>query len=180
MIILPNMGLFKWDSINDFFSHEQLAANFQALDEHDHTTGKGEQIPYGGLAEQSVGLENLREIVLGSFSGGPIRTPHGFTYPGEVQVETIPGFYVSLAEGESIKLVGMKYKIGSGTNCKVSLIQNGSKLSGFKEIEVTTSAAEVSGKSVVVNKGDRFELTIESISGTPKALMLTLFLEHTH
>lgn len=61
MIVLPNMGLVKWDSINDFFSHEQLAGNFQAIDEHNHTPGKGKQIPYGGLGEQSVGKENLRE-----------------------------------------------------------------------------------------------------------------------
>lgn len=63
MIVLPNMGLVKWDSINDSFSHEQLAANFQTIDEHNHTAGKGVQIPYGGLAEQSVGIENLRESV---------------------------------------------------------------------------------------------------------------------
>lgn len=64
MIVLPNMGLIKWDSINDFFSHEQLASNFGAIDEHNHTAGKGVQIPYGGLAEQAVGTENLREGVI--------------------------------------------------------------------------------------------------------------------
>lgn len=64
MIVLPNMGLVKWDSINDYFSHEQLAANFQSLDEHNHTAGKGKPIAYGGLAEQSVGPENLREGIL--------------------------------------------------------------------------------------------------------------------
>lgn len=58
------MGLVKWESINDFFSHEQLAANFAALDEHNHTLGKGVQIPYGGLAEHAVGAENLREGVI--------------------------------------------------------------------------------------------------------------------
>lgn len=67
MIILPNMGLVKWDSINDFFSHEQLAANFAALDAHDHTLGKGKQIPLGGLAEQSVGPDNLTEEVYTQF-----------------------------------------------------------------------------------------------------------------
>lgn len=64
MIVLPNMGLVKWDSLSDYFSHEQLAANFEALDNHNHTSGKGVQIPYGGLAEQSVGKENLREGVI--------------------------------------------------------------------------------------------------------------------
>lgn len=63
MIVLPNMGLVKWDTVNDNFSHEQLAANWTAVDEHDHTVGKGKSIPYGGLAEQSVGPENIREGV---------------------------------------------------------------------------------------------------------------------
>lgn len=64
MIVLPNMGLVKWDSINDYFSHVQLAANFSALDEHDHTAGKGKPVAYGGLAPLSVGIENLREGVI--------------------------------------------------------------------------------------------------------------------
>ena len=63
MIVLPNMGLVKWDSINDYFSHEQLAANFQSLDEHNHTAGKGKQIPAGGLAENSVEPKNLSSSV---------------------------------------------------------------------------------------------------------------------
>lgn len=63
MIVLPNMGLVKWNEVTDYFSHEQLAANFQALDEHNHTAGKGAQIAFGGLAPLSVGPENLREGV---------------------------------------------------------------------------------------------------------------------
>lgn len=64
MLVLPNMGLVKWENINDNFSHEQLASNFSLLDEHDHTAGKGKQIPFGGLAEQSVGASNLRSGLL--------------------------------------------------------------------------------------------------------------------
>lgn len=67
MIVLPNMGLVKWDSINDYFSHVQLAANMEALDSHNHTAGKGVQIPYGGLAEQSVSFSNLRSDVTEKF-----------------------------------------------------------------------------------------------------------------
>jgi hypothetical protein len=54
------MGLVRWENVNDNFSHEQLASNFSLLDEHDHTPGKGKQIPFGGLAAQSVGISNLR------------------------------------------------------------------------------------------------------------------------
>lgn len=56
---LPNMGLVKWNSTSDPFSHTQLAANIQALDDHDHTPGKGVQIPAGGLAANSITSTNL-------------------------------------------------------------------------------------------------------------------------
>lgn len=59
--ITDNMGLTKWDSLNDSFSHAQLAANFQALDEHDHTESKGVQIPAGGIAPLAVGPGNLQD-----------------------------------------------------------------------------------------------------------------------
>lgn len=57
---LANMGLIKWDSTADYFSHTQLAANFQAIDDHDHTgSPKGLQIPAGGLAANAVTSTNL-------------------------------------------------------------------------------------------------------------------------
>lgn len=58
--VTPNMNLVKWDSVSDYFSHAQLAANFQAIDDHDHTSGKGTQIGYGGLGALSVGASELR------------------------------------------------------------------------------------------------------------------------
>ncbi len=63
MIVLPNLGLVKWDLTNDLFSHDQLAANFQSLDDHDHTSGKGKQIPAGGLAPLSVSAANLQDSI---------------------------------------------------------------------------------------------------------------------
>jgi len=58
--VTPSMGLVKWDSVADYFSHSQLAANFQSIDDHDHTSGKGKPIAYGGLAAQAVGSSELR------------------------------------------------------------------------------------------------------------------------
>lgn len=64
-----NMGLIKWDSINDLFSHAQLSANFDRLDAHDHVPlpdggHGGVQIPAGGLAPLSVGSANLQDGIL--------------------------------------------------------------------------------------------------------------------
>jgi hypothetical protein len=51
---LPNMGLKQWNLAPDTFSYTELAQNFQLLDDHDHTTGKGLQIPTGGIANLAV------------------------------------------------------------------------------------------------------------------------------
>lgn len=64
-----NMGLVKWDSSSDLFSHVQLAANFQSIDDHDHTTGKGLRIPAGGLASLSVATGTLQD---GSVTGAKL------------------------------------------------------------------------------------------------------------
>lgn len=64
MIVKPNMGLVVWTSINDYFSHVQLAANFEALDAHNHTSGKGAKIGAGGIAEQAVEYNNLASGVI--------------------------------------------------------------------------------------------------------------------
>jgi hypothetical protein len=64
MQTLPNLGLIKWDNINDYFSHTQLAANFQLLDDHDHTSTKGKQIPAGGLGAASVDTAAIQDAAV--------------------------------------------------------------------------------------------------------------------
>lgn len=50
----PNMGLTEWDLASDPYDHTQLAANFVAIDAHDHSVGKGVQIPTGGIADGAI------------------------------------------------------------------------------------------------------------------------------
>jgi hypothetical protein len=54
MFITPFMGLTAWDLGDDPYDHTQLAANFDALDGHDHTSGKGRQIPKDGIANSAI------------------------------------------------------------------------------------------------------------------------------
>lgn len=49
-----NMALSIWDTLPDDYNHTELANNWDAVDQHDHTTGKGKKIPAGGLAANSV------------------------------------------------------------------------------------------------------------------------------
>lgn len=48
------MSLKVWNSEADPYSHEELADNFLKLDQHDHSPGKGTQIPSAGLAPGAV------------------------------------------------------------------------------------------------------------------------------
>lgn len=53
MAVTTNMGLTTWAS-GDSFNDQQLRDNWTAVDVHDHTTGKGKQIPSNGLQKDSV------------------------------------------------------------------------------------------------------------------------------
>lgn len=59
MITTPSMGLKRWDQPNDVFSYVELSDNFAALDNHDHTSGKGVQIPTAGIANLAVDSTKL-------------------------------------------------------------------------------------------------------------------------
>lgn len=49
-----NMGLTSWNLGADNFSYTDLDANWAKVDVHDHSTGKGVQIPTAGIADNAV------------------------------------------------------------------------------------------------------------------------------
>lgn len=48
------MGLRIWNLLTDLYDHAQLADNWAKVDYHDHSPGKGVQVPTEGLADQAV------------------------------------------------------------------------------------------------------------------------------
>ena len=58
-IVTPNMGLDSWNSVSDLFSYTQLANNWTDIDNHDHTSGKGVQIPTAGIQNLAVDSTKL-------------------------------------------------------------------------------------------------------------------------
>lgn len=62
--ITPYMNLTKWDSLNDPFSHAQLAANIDFIDGHDHSEGKGKKIPGDGIEALAIRSFHLSDGVL--------------------------------------------------------------------------------------------------------------------
>lgn len=51
MYITPNMGLKAWDLESDPYSHVDLINNAIAIDEHDHTPGRGAPLPVEAIPE---------------------------------------------------------------------------------------------------------------------------------
>lgn len=74
--VTPYMSLVKWDNIADYFSHAQLAANFEAIDGHDHTSGKGTPIGVGGIGSGAVGATSLQtdSVITAKIQDGAVTT----------------------------------------------------------------------------------------------------------
>lgn len=54
MYSTANMGLTSWDQQQDDFNHTQLNGNWVALDQHDHSNGRGVQVSTPGIAAQAI------------------------------------------------------------------------------------------------------------------------------
>lgn len=81
MFTTVNMNLVAWDQGTDAYNHGQLASNWQAVDTHDHTVGRGVAIPTGGLQNAAVttakiadGAVTASKIPDGSIPGSKIAT----------------------------------------------------------------------------------------------------------
>lgn len=61
------MGLHTWDRPLDPYDYIQLTQNWQILSFHDHTEGRGVQIPMGGIAPGAVGMTQLASSVSTQF-----------------------------------------------------------------------------------------------------------------
>ncbi len=133
-------------------------------------------------------------VVTGSGPVGPtgpagpsavIRRGHTWAVSGEIKVASgqtdfLLPFFVSLAAGQTAKIVKARYVINGGTNCNVKVQKNGSDVTGFTGIVVTTTAAETDPADVAVVDNDKLALVVNSVSGAPTNLTFTLFIENTN
>lgn len=61
MITTTNMSLTAWDQNSDPYSHSQLSNNFIAIDNHDHTSGKGLPITTDAIDDGSITTAKLAD-----------------------------------------------------------------------------------------------------------------------
>ena len=154
------------------------ATTFTVTRGYDGTSGKAHAI--GTSVEHTVAAIDYREAT------GPrtLRVSHTFAVPGDLLVPSgsdfvIPGFFVSEPSFQTVALVGARHAIGSGTSATLSVNVNGSGATGFTGLVVGTSAATTDPADVALADNDYIQPVISAVSGSPKNLSLTLFLEYT-
>lgn len=111
-------------------------------------------------------------------------TTHTWTISGEIKVPSgdtdfICPFFVAVVTGETLLAYKCKYIINSGTSVTAKLQLNGSDMTGFTAISVTTTAAETDPADVALVDGDKVALVVTAVSGTPKNMSFSLQIVHT-
>ena len=110
---------------------------------------------------------------------------HTLSMPGEVKVASgatdfLPGFNVYVPTGQTVRVFCGYGWIYSGTSATLKWQDNGSDITGFTSISVTTSPAATEPTPVTLAAGyHRICPVITAVSGTPTHLSFTIFLEYT-
>ncbi len=104
--------------------------------------------------------------------GGEIKVPVG-------QTDFLAPFFVSVAAGQTIKLVKVRAQIQSGTSATVDVEINGTGATGFTGISVTTTPTNTDPADVALSDDDEVAIVVTGVSGTPQTMTVTLFLEIT-
>lgn len=111
-----------------------------------------------------------------------LRVPHTFTVANEVKVASgddnyIPPFFVPVPSGQRVALVGMRHRINSGTSVSIEIHRNGVLATGFSASATTTSTT-TDPANVALADNDTLALVVTAVSGTPKNLTVSVFLEY--
>lgn len=128
----------------------------------------------------------LKNNASGAITGGnkvSLVLPHTWTVPGEIAVAEgdsnyLVPFFVPVPAGQTVTLVKARHRINSGTSVVVSLKKNGSYISDWQNITVTTTSTTTDQTDVSFSDGDLLQLVVESVSGSPQNLTFTVYLKY--
>lgn len=133
------MSLTVWNHVTDLYDHEQLAGNFSKIDQHDHSSGKGLQIPTGGIADGAVTGAKLSAdtITAGKIAEGAVGS-------SEIQ------------DGA----------VGAAEIADDSITEEEILDTFLDKLGVTDSEAIRRGKSIITGEGTRTDTAFGALGGT--------------
>lgn len=110
--------------------------------------------------------------------------PHTFVVGGLVSVQVgqadyINPFFVKVPSTQTVKLISARHRINTGTSATVSVQVNGVNATGFASMSVTTADTDTDPADVTLVNNDKISLVVNSVSGVPQNMSVTVFLEYT-
>lgn len=113
-----------------------------------------------------------------------VRLPHTWAISGEVKVpasdtDFIVPFFLPEPAGQTVRIVGARYRINSGTSVTAKLQLDGVDVAGLTGLSVTTTAATTDPADVDVTDAQMLALVVTAVAGTPKNMTFTVWLEYT-
>lgn len=156
--------------------HCITAAQIQELINHVNELAGGLDHTVNGIADGAITPAKL--------SSKTITTPVTFAVNGPIavavgDVDYIPGFFIPVPAGQTAQLVACRYRINSGTNVQFDVEVNGADATGFANLVATTAATTTDPANVNLANNDYVTITVDSISGSPKNLSVTLWIAYT-
>lgn len=117
-----------------------------------------------------------------------VRVPHTWAIAGEIKVASgdtdyIPPFFVSVPAGQTVRAVACRSIIKSGTSVTFTIQRRDSggfvtTLTGLGGGSASPTAATLDFTDANLADNDQIELTVDAVSGVPKNLSVTLWLEY--
>jgi hypothetical protein len=106
---------------------------------------------------------------------------HSYCVQGEIVVPSgqegvIPLFYVPVLTGYTSKIISAKYVIGAGTSATATLKKNGTAITAYTGISITTTPGTTTSDESLSN-GDSLQLEVTAVSATPTNLTFSIFIE---
>lgn len=117
--------------------------------------------------------------LLGTASNA-IRIPHTWTISGDVKIASgetdfIIPMFVPVPAGRYANIVAARAKLNAGTSATVKIQTNGTDR--WTGLSVTTTAANYSS-TVALADGDRINLVVTAVSGAPKNMAFSLYIDY--
>lgn len=116
-----------------------------------------------------------------------IRIGHTWTIAGEIKTwssgatDYIIPFPVKVPSGQTVSLIRARTRIQEGTSATITVRKNAENLTDFTSLSVTTTTADLptnAPSAVTLADNDLLDIVVTAVSGAPKNLFFTLFLDY--
>lgn len=137
-----------------------------------------------GITASKIDADDLPAIKTKLGINKTWRQGHTWAISGDVKVpigdsDFLNPFFISLAPGQQAKISKVIHRINSGTSAQIKLQKNGVDVPGYTAITLTTTTTTLDVADVDLADGDKIALVVTSITGTPKNMSFTLFIDHS-